>query len=94
MWERWDGWTKEKGFQTPTMNSFNHYSFGSVGRWMFEYMAGIDTDDQEIGFKKIIIKPHVGDGIQYTRASYNSIRGLIESNWTMNNNRFSLSVSL
>jgi len=31
LWERWDGWTEEKGFQSPNMNSFNHYSLGSVG---------------------------------------------------------------
>ena len=30
MWERWDGWTPEKGFQTIEMNSFNHYAFGAV----------------------------------------------------------------
>ncbi|HWY75895.1 MAG TPA: family 78 glycoside hydrolase catalytic domain, partial [Verrucomicrobiae bacterium] len=28
MWERWDGWTPGNGFQSPTMNSFNHYAFG------------------------------------------------------------------
>jgi alpha-L-rhamnosidase len=31
IWERWDGWTEERGFQTPQMSSFNHYSLGSVG---------------------------------------------------------------
>ena len=31
IWERWDGWTEDSGFQTPMMNSFNHYSLGSVG---------------------------------------------------------------
>jgi len=31
IWERWDGWTPEKGFQDPGMNSFNHYSLGSCG---------------------------------------------------------------
>ena len=36
IWERWDGWTAEKGFQDPGMNSFAHYSFGAVARWMFQ----------------------------------------------------------
>jgi hypothetical protein len=31
IWERWDGWTAEKGFQTPSMNSFNHYAYSAVG---------------------------------------------------------------
>src|ERR1035437_7813718 len=35
IWERWDGWTQEKGFQDPGMNSFNHYSLGSVGEWLY-----------------------------------------------------------
>ncbi len=26
IWERWDGWTHDKGFQDETMNSFNHYA--------------------------------------------------------------------
>jgi alpha-L-rhamnosidase len=34
IWERWDGWTPEKGFQDPGMNSFAHYSFGAVYRWL------------------------------------------------------------
>ena len=43
IWERWDGWTQESGFQSPNMNSFNHYSLGSVGEWLYRYVAGIDA---------------------------------------------------
>ena len=35
IWERWDGWTPDKGFQDPGMNSFNHYSLGSCGEYLF-----------------------------------------------------------
>ena len=42
IWERWDGWTEQNGFQSPNMNSFNHYSLGSVGEWLYRYVAGID----------------------------------------------------
>ena len=41
MWERWDGWSPEHGLQTPAMNSFNHYAFGSVGEWLYEWMGGL-----------------------------------------------------
>ena len=81
IWERWDGWTKEKGFQDPAMNSFNHYSLGSVGRWLFQSVAGIDTDDKHPGFRKIVIRPHPGEGLSYVNAEYKSIRGLIKSSW-------------
>lgn len=41
MWERWNSYTHDKGINQESMNSFNHYSLGSVGEWMFEYMLGI-----------------------------------------------------
>ena len=58
IWERWDGWTAEKGFQDPGMNSFAHYSFGAVARWMFQTVAGIDT--AEPGFQRLLIRPQPG----------------------------------
>jgi len=44
IWERWDGWTREKGFFDPEMNSFNHYAYGSVGEWLYGTLAGLDLD--------------------------------------------------
>ena len=44
IWERWDGWTPEKGFQDPGMNSFAHYAFGAVGEWMFTTIGGLGAD--------------------------------------------------
>ena len=92
IWERWDGWTKEKGFQDPGMNSFNHYAFGSVGRWLFDTVAGIDTDGA--GYKRIIIRPQAGGGFTYAKASYKSIHGQIASHWRWDGQSFSLEVTI
>ena len=81
IWERWDGYTKEKGFQDPGMNSFNHYSLGSVGQWMYQDVAGIDTDPNRPGFAHILIRPHPGPGLSHARAVYDSIRGRIACAW-------------
>ncbi|MCS7072156.1 MAG: family 78 glycoside hydrolase catalytic domain, partial [Anaerolinea sp.] len=43
IWERWDGWTHDKGFQDAGMNSFNHYAYGAVGDWLYRVAAGLDT---------------------------------------------------
>src|SRR5262249_39515289 len=51
IWERWDGWTPERGFQDSSMNSFNHYSLGSVGVWLFSGAAGIELDDAHPGYR-------------------------------------------
>ena len=38
IWERWNGYTNELGFNgNNSMNSFNHYSLGAVYEWMVAY---------------------------------------------------------
>jgi len=92
VWERWNSYTIEDGFASITMNSFNHYAYGSVGEWMFGAMAGIDTDGP--GFKKIIIRPRPGGDITWVKAGYDSIRGKIISNWRVDGGRFKLDVTI
>ena len=83
IWERWDGWTEHKGFQTPSMNSFNHYSLGSVGEWMYRYMAGIEADPSVPGFRHTIIRPRPGGSLTWVKASYDSLYGTICSEWQL-----------
>jgi alpha-L-rhamnosidase len=54
IWERWDGWTPDRGFQDPGMNSFAHYSFGAVYGWMVENLGGIRST--EPGFGQLVIR--------------------------------------
>ncbi|GIO14981.1 alpha-L-rhamnosidase [Cohnella xylanilytica] len=83
IWERWDGWTEHNGFQTPSMNSFNHYSLGSVGEWMYRYMAGIEADPAAPGFRRAIIQPRPGGRLSSVDASFDSLHGTYESSWTL-----------
>jgi len=94
IWERWDGWTQEKGFQDPGMNSFNHYSLGSVAEWLYRYAAGIDLDLGVPGYKHIVIHPRPSKGLTYANAGYRSIHGWIRSGWTLKKNRFTLDVRI
>jgi alpha-L-rhamnosidase len=92
VWERWDGWTPEKGFQNPGMNSFNHYSLGSCGEWMFDTVAGIDVDPAHPGFSRFIVRPRPGPGLTQACATFDSVHGKIATNWTLQNGTFSLHV--
>ena len=106
VWERWDSFTKEHGFngaggnQNASMNSFSHYSFGAVTEWMFRDLAGIDTDGP--GFKRIIIKPGPPtpgsnpdrEAISWARAEYGSIHGRIVSYWKRGKEDLDLQVVL
>src|ERR671916_2196062 len=94
VWERWDGWTEEHGFQSPNMNSFNHYSLGSVGEWLYRYVAGIDLDPQTSGYGRIVIRPRPGGGLTYARGEYDSVRGRIVSAWSIEGDRFELHVTI
>ena len=92
IWERWDGWTPERGFQDPGMNSFAHYSFGAVYQWMVENIGGIRSDGP--GYKRILIAPQPGGGLTWADVRYTSIRGEIASRWELKDGRFTLKVTI
>ncbi len=94
IWERWDGWTEEHGFQDPGMNSFNHYSLGSVGQWLFQYVAGIERDSERPGFQQSIIHPYPGSELTYAKAEYASMHGLLKTHWQRDTHRFTLHITL
>jgi alpha-L-rhamnosidase len=94
IWERWDGWTKEKGFQDPGMNSFNHYSLGSVGDWMYSTIAGIGVDPKMPAYKNIIIRAQPGGGITAAHGDYMSMHGLITSDWKVAKGVFTLDLTI
>ncbi len=94
IWERWNGWTHEEGFFNPHMNSFNHYSLGSVGEWLFRHVAGIELDPIESGFQRFVLKPFPRRGLDFARASYRSLHGEIVSHWKRTNNQLSWSVRI
>ena len=89
IWERWDGWTKEKGFQDPGMNSFNHYAYGAVGAWLYQNVAGIDIDPQRPGYAHVLLRPGpLKDGpLKFAKAALETIRGRVESGWTVERSR-------
>jgi len=94
IWERWDGWTPDKGFQNIGMNSFNHYSLGSCGEWLYASVAGIDCDPAQPGFKQIVIKPAVSSKLSEARGQLRSLHGLITSAWTCSNGTFILTTTI
>jgi alpha-L-rhamnosidase len=89
IWESWDSWTEEKGFQD---HSFNQPALGAVGEWLFATCAGIQTDGP--GFKRLVISPEPGVGMNYVRASYNSIHGRITTEWKTDGANLKLEVTI
>jgi alpha-L-rhamnosidase len=94
IWERWNGWTEEDGFFLPQMNSFNHYSLGSVGEWLFRHVAGIELDPEIPGFKQFVLRPFIGEDLDFARASYNTMHGKIESDWRRDGKKLTWSICI
>ena len=94
IWERWDGWTPDKGFQDAGMNSFNHYSLGSCGQWLYQSVAGLAQPPGDVGFAKLLVRPQIGGGLTEAHATYDSIRGPIATAWHVTGNRFALDVTV
>ncbi|MDD4438099.1 MAG: family 78 glycoside hydrolase catalytic domain [Tissierellia bacterium] len=84
IWERLNSYTHTDGFGGNNhMNSFNHYSFGAVASWMYNYSLGIERDENSPGFKHFFIKPEPDPTGQMTfvKGHYDSMYGRIESSW-------------
>ena len=80
IWERWDGYTKERGFGPVAMNSFNHYAYGAVMGWMYRTMAGIRPGDTA-GYEQFTLAPQPDKRIGFCKASYRTKYGTIKSHW-------------
>jgi alpha-L-rhamnosidase len=94
IWERWDGIKPDSSFETPGMNSFNHYSYGAIGDWMYRVVAGIDNYQDGAGYKKIRIMPHIGGGLTQVNAEYETYYGKIRSAWKIEDSRLVLDVEI
>jgi alpha-L-rhamnosidase len=92
IWERWDGWTAERGFQAAEMNSFNHYALGAVGDWLYGGVAGIGQ--RGAAYRDIVIAPVPGGGLTWARARQTTVRGVISSEWRIEGDRLTVEVDL
>ncbi|SDF04821.1 alpha-L-rhamnosidase [Mucilaginibacter pineti] len=92
IWERWDGIRPDGEFETPSMNSFNHYAYGAIGDWMYRVIAGIDTKNEGVGYKQISIKPTVGGKLTFANATYETIYGKLSSNWKTEGDTFYMDI--
>jgi len=94
IWERWDGYVKGRGFQDKGMNSFNHYAIGAVGEWMYRVILGINDDDAHPAYEHFTLRPRPGGGLKWARGYYDSIRGRIESSWSVAEGRLKFDVTI
>lgn len=82
IWELWNGDTAN-----PSMNSGNHVMLlGDLIVWYYQNLAAIKAGINQPGFKQIIMKPTLVDGLKYVTASYQTPYGLVKSAWKKGSN--------
>lgn len=87
IWEHWDGMHADGSFWSKNMNSFNHYAYGAVASWMYETIAGINTDENAPGFEHIILTPTADKRLDWAEASIDTRFGTVCSKWKREGNK-------
>jgi alpha-L-rhamnosidase len=81
--EAWDGGSSQ-----------DHFMLGQIQEWFYHDLAGIQNAPDSAGFKKIVIAPQPVGDVTWAKASYNSIRGKIVSDWKRDGGNFILKISI
>jgi alpha-L-rhamnosidase len=94
-WERWDslrpdGTVNETKMSSDNMVSFNHYAFGSVGEFYYQYILGIKPILP--GYEKIRISPKIDQRLGSVSGSYASKAGTIKVSWQVDNQKVKLMI--
>ena len=92
IWERWNSLLENGTISGTSMNSFNHYAYGSVCESIYSRIAGLRNDG--IGWKKVIIKPHLNYRMKKIDFSYDSISGKFEIFWKWKDENFEMNITI
>jgi len=94
IWERWNGIDENGDFGPVSMNSFNHYAYGSIAEWMYRYAAGLNPVEGAPGFKKVRVEPKPNDQLTHVHASIRTPYGMLSSGWKYEDGRLTVEVKV
>lgn len=81
--ERWD-----------QSGSGNHVMLGSIDSWFYKTLAGIQVHDEAPGFSQFTIKPYVPADLEWVKASFKTVKGIIKSEWQKKEQNYQLDVQV
>lgn len=87
IWEHWDSMREDGSMWSTSMNSFNHYAYGAVADWLYGDAAGIKIDESKPAFEHIILAPVTDSRLSYVKASIETRKGLVKSEWKTENGK-------
>ena len=81
VWERWNSIREDGTLGAVNMNSFNHYSYGSVSQFLYEQVAGIRTDEHGPGYRRIRFIPRPHSRLTEAEAKIQTPYGEVSCGW-------------
>ena len=85
IWEHWDSVREDGTMWDTSMNSFNHYAYGSVADWLYGDAAGIKIDESKPAFEHIVFAPLTDGRLSYVKAAIETRQGIVKSEWKTEN---------
>ncbi len=92
IWERWNSMMPDRTIPDNGMNSFNHYSYGAIGDWLYRDAVGLY--ETSAGFKTMAVKPHPGADFTQMRAEQMTPYGRAAAEWRRGEGEFTLDVEI
>lgn len=83
LWEDWRGDT-----------SLNHIMYGDISAWCYKALAGINPDPERPGFQHVLVRPQAVGDLEWVRAEYETMYGVVRSAWRRQDGQFVLEVTI
>lgn len=94
IWEHWDSIKADGSFWSADMNSFNHYAYGSVFDWIFEYVGGISIPDGGEGYSRVCISPVPNKALRFADVGINTKQGELGVRWEYLNDQIKYDITI
>jgi len=74
--------------------SHNHVMMGSIDAWFYKVLAGIQLVQSKPAYERFEVRPFPAEGLDYARASVQTIKGTVASGWKKTEGAFELNVEV
>lgn len=75
-------------------SSNNHLMLGHLMEWFYSGLGGIQQTENSIGYSHVIIAPKPAGAINWVNCSFQTVKGMITSNWHIKENSFYLTIEV
>lgn len=94
IWEHWDGVKEDGTLWNDSMNSYNHYAYGSIVEWIYRYIVGLEVNETKPAYKHFYIQPHFDSNLEWVKVKRETAYGEIMIQWCVEKEQAFLHVSV